>query len=149
MQRLGCLQAENLLIIGVDAVGSLVCLKLKPLDPLGVPRSLGEGKLLNLLIQIVEFLLLGIDEVNLLLVLLDLVPLDIILCQALKDVSQKGAIGNGLGVTVLVQNLSRATAGEFELLVQESKGLFVSCTVGEEQMLGESLVVFLFIPKCL
>ena len=106
LQRLGCLQTEKNLIVGVDTVGSLSGLKLEVTDRLGISRSLGEAQLLDLLIQLAELALLGIDEVDLALVLPDLVSLKIVLSHTLKGIGQQRTVRHGVGITVLIKRLS-------------------------------------------
>ena len=96
LQRLGCLQTEKLLIVGVDAVSSLPCLKLEITDGLGILRPLCEAQFPDLLIQLAELALLGIDEGDLALVLLDLVPLDIVLSHTLKGIGQQRTVRHGV-----------------------------------------------------
>ena len=103
LQRLGCFQTKELLIVGADAVGGLLSLKLEVTDSLGILRSLGEGQILDLLVQLAELALLGIDEVNLALVLLNLLSLNIVLGNPIKGICQQRTVGDGINITVRVR----------------------------------------------
>ena len=96
LQRRRGLQPEQLLIVDTDTVGGHDGFVPELADLGGISRSFDKGKFLDLLVQFPELTLLGIDEVDLALVLLDLVPFDLVLCQALQGIGQQRPVGHGV-----------------------------------------------------
>ena len=123
LQRLGSLEAEQLLVICVDAVSGLLSLCTELLESLRISCTLCKGKLFDLCIQPLEFLLFSIHAIHSTLVLFELGSLDIVRHSTLKSVCQQCSVGYGLAVSVGVSNIRicgrGGIGGQFRLVLVE------------------------------
>lgn len=78
-QRFGCLQSEQPLIVDIQPVLGFLSLFTKRGQPLLIPGATGKGEFTNFLSQLPKFLFLSFFFFDVLAVLLDLTPLDVIL----------------------------------------------------------------------